>query len=376
MNNLFDIYDRGFLGIQDPLERIDSPIAEILENISLSKLIEGRTIRQKLIPELQKVNLDEKFFSALDQINCERLMHLYSYFASAYIYARHETPINLLPKEIAVPLVKFAEKLGRKPILSYASYCLTNWRRKVKSDPICLENIELLTNFCAEESGKRDEDWFILVHVEIESLAGNGVFACKRFCEERCHQLPLPHLLFRSEDVLTRIRDSLNGMNKTLSRMPEQCSPDNYFRWVRPYIFSFKDVVYEDCFDNKPQTFRGETGAQSTIIPVFLAALGIQHKDSILTKHLVEMRDYMPKIHRELLEKLLIQPPILREVAKKGLKDLYNECVKGIIQFREKHFEFAVNYIQNKVNSPEGTGGTPYVHWLKQLKEETEGYLL
>ena len=381
--------DRGFLGVQDPLRNLVTknekyiPLIARLENIpyGLAHWIEERKLREELVSQLRDVShlIDEDFFTTLDEVSYERLMHLYSYMASAYVYAKHELPANRLPCEIAIPLVRVAEHLGRKPILSYASYCLTNWERKIGGsldvNPICLENINLMTNFCTPEVGKQDEDWFILIHVEIEACASQGVFACKRLLKNS----------FFSEkeafDILNEINFSLCNMNETLERMPEQCSPDNYFRWVRPYIWGFKDVVYEGCFENQPQTFRGETGAQSTIIPVFLAALGIRHKNSMLTQHLEEMRDYMPKPHREFLQNLLIQQDatsVLREMAKNSvqLREIYNECISNIVRFRSKHFEYAMNYIYNKVDSQEGTGGTPYVPWLKHLKEETEEHIL
>ena len=45
--------------------------------------------------------------------------------------------------------------------------------------------------------------------------------------------------------------------------MPEGCSAEVYFKKVRPYIFGFTDIVYEGCFGDVPQSYRGETGAQS-----------------------------------------------------------------------------------------------------------------
>lgn len=381
--------ERGFLGTQDPLRTLSVknekyiPLIARLENIPvcLANWIEERRVREELVSQLRDISnlMDEEFFASLDETNYERLMHLYSYMASAYVYARHELPANRLPCEIAIPLVRAANYVGRKPILSYASYCLTNWERKVPGpidvNPICLDNISLMSNFCTPEVGKQDEDWFILIHVEIEAGAAPGVFACKQLLDSVSPNTEFFNL------ILSKIHQSLVAMNKTLERMPEQCSPDNYFRWVRPYIFSFNNMVYEGCFNNQPQTFRGETGAQSTIIPIFLAALGVRHKDSMLTHHLSEMRDYMPEPHRKFLQNLLIQqddPAVsLREAVKtSGDKMLYNDCIAQIVQFRAKHFEYAVNYIYNKVDSPEGTGGTPYVPWLKQLKEETEEHMI
>ena len=60
-----------------------------------------------------------------------------------------------------------SQRLGRPPVLSYASYALDNWRRLDPSGPIALGNIVLLQNFL----GGLDEEWFILVHVDIEAKA-------------------------------------------------------------------------------------------------------------------------------------------------------------------------------------------------------------
>jgi len=49
---------------------------------------------------------------------------------------------------------------------------------------------------------------------------------------------------------------------------------------------------------------------------------------------------------------------------------------RQLLAFRTRHFEYAVNYIEKKVDNPIATGGTPYVPWLHQLIEETKSYYL
>lgn len=225
-------------------------------------------------------------------------------------------------------------------------------------------------------SGKRDEDWFILVHVDIEAKASEAVKAIDKAAK---YILTEDHIdEFALYKVLTDIIESLRGMNGTLARMPEQCSPDVYYSLVRPYIFGFKDVEYEGVGN---MTLRGETGAQSSIVPMLLIALGIKHKESMLTVHLDDMRNYMPPKHRAFLENLTkrltnnsLREAVLNKVP--GYREAYNECVEQLLAFRSMHFEYAVNYIAKKVDNPEGTGGTPYVPWLQQLKEETQSHLL
>ncbi|MBA3573160.1 MAG: hypothetical protein H0W34_14575 [Pyrinomonadaceae bacterium] len=50
--------------------------------------------------------------------------------------------------------------------------------------------------------------------------------------------------------------------------------------------------------------FRGETGAQSSIIPALDSALGIAHAENPFTVFLGEMRHCMPPAHRAYLEML------------------------------------------------------------------------
>jgi len=366
--SMWEITDRGFLGVSDPLNSLTTknekyiPAAVRLENIVsvLPHWIEERCIREELVYNLREISplIDVEFLLNQDEAKTERLMHLYSYMASAYVFARHENPATKIPSEIAVPLTMIAEKLDREPILSYASYCLTNWERINPNDEIKLGNIKLLTNFSSSE-GKADEDWFILVHVDIENCAADGVSACKQLLENPWRQDDKVHNVVMANDILTKIFVSLAKMNKTMAKMPDGCSPDNYFRLVRPYIFSFNNMVYKGCFQDQPVSRRGETGAQSSIIPAFLAALEIEHQDSMLTHHLMEMRDYMPAPHRRFLSNLAIQTKNnsvmgvgLRDFARRDsvLKDIYNECINEIIAFRNKHFEYAVNELPNYIS--------------------------
>ncbi len=56
----------------------------------------------------------------------------------------------------------------------------------------------------------------------------------------------------------------------------------------------------------------------------------------------------------------------------KTLAKAYNFCLDGICDFRQLHLEYAVSYIQSKVADESGTGGTPFMKWLAQLRNETQ----
>jgi indoleamine 2,3-dioxygenase len=244
---------------------------------------------------------------------------------------------------------------------------LHNWRRIDPAGPIALGNIQLLQNFSLPGEGKEDEDWFILVHVDIEARAGAALRAF-----ESAKGVTDPRTM---ETLLETAAASMHLMNRTLNRMPEGCSPDVYFKKVRPYIFGFTNIIYEGCFNNVPQSYRGETGAQSSIVPTLLMALGVKHKNTMLTQHLEVMMTYMPTPHRRFIRATAsVRDFVIAHGGK--LKDLYNACLTELIAFRSRHFEYAVNYIEKKVDNPIATGGTPYVPWLRQLIEETKEFYL
>src|SRR5262249_24360958 len=135
------------------------------------------------------------------------------------------------------------------------------------------------------------------------------------------------------------------------------CDPYIYYHRVRPYIHGWKNhpdlprgLIYEGvgAYNGQPQQFRGETGAQSAIMPSLDAMLGIGHKEDMLHTYLMEMRAYMPPADRGFIESLEHRGSVRSfvERSKHGsLTELYNACVDGIERFRSLHLEYAGRYI-------------------------------
>lgn len=379
MRNCWYIEGRGFLPAIDPVVYLPQyPELEQLAN-ELPYFMDMRRVREELVANLRPLKIDAS--QSMGALELERLFGLYCYFASSYVHACGENTAARLPAEIAEPLVRLSKRLHRLPILAYASYCLTNWQRIDPTRPIELGNISLLQHFTQEAS--RDEAWFILVHVDIEARAAQAVSAILELWNlkdgDMLENVPL---VIR---CLVGIDQSLKAMNKTMRRMPEQCSPEIYYKRVRPYIFGFNNVVYELKEDNQLMTLRGETGAQSSIVPAIQTVLGVKHKNTMLTQHLQDMRKYMPRQHSQFLANLeengfnlrvyLDQCKAVNIQRFNELKEIYNSCLNGLIEFRSLHLHYAVEYIHKKVDNPNGTGGTPYIPWLSQLVEETKEYL-
>lgn len=282
------------------------------------------------------------------------------FLASGYVNQVGQPPCHELPANLAVPLHAVGRALRRPPILSYDGYALYNWYRLDRSGPIALGNIDTLQNFV----DLYDEHWFILVHVEIEAIAA-GILRVLA---------TLPDALARRdgdavERALDTIGDCLRRQRTTLERIPEHMDPALYYRTFRPYIRFFDNVRYAGT-ELPPQNQRGETGAQSSIMPLTVALMKIPHRPSPLVDHLRDMRRYMPAGHRRLIAAVEALPD-LRPLASAAT---FNRVLDAIADFREVHIGWAREYIAERTDDDRGTGGTPYMQWLQQLIDETRAH--
>lgn len=375
---------KTFLPSKDPLNeyKTSSKSLDRLADIAdqLPKLLLTSKI-QKNINSLKTNDLSVDLLIKNKNIRELKLaMVQLSFISHAYIWGA-KTPSKVLPEALAKPWTQVANILGRPPILSYASYCLDNWYRLNKKENISLENVGLLTNFL----GGVDEDWFVTIHVCIEDAARGAIAAA-----DSISKLNYKNSVKDFSDQLKLIISSLRKVNAIFSRMPEKCDPYVYYHRVRPFIFGTKDnpdlkkgLIYKNQYNNKPQFFRGETGAQSSIMPFLDGALGIYHTEDHLRHYLNEMRDYMPPNHRrsiEIVEKRSNAKSYILE--SKKLTSEYNKCLEEIRIFRAQHLEFAATYIhkQSQITNPfgrggstiTGTGGTPFMKYLKKHRDETQ----
>jgi indoleamine 2,3-dioxygenase len=353
----------GFLPPDEPARAFPSdwPLA-VLDEIGhdLPSLLEDPRFREYVrrlnIPEWPEQEVRQETLPLL------RLYYVrLGFLASAYINQVSQPRATLLPRNIAVPFSKACRLLGRPPILSYDGYALYNWKRFDPRGPIALGNIDTLQNFVP----LYDEHWFILVHVQIEAIAADILAAIGR-AERAMDERDASEL----NACLGQIAEAVWRQVDVLRRIPEKMDPALYFRTFRPYIRFFENVVYEGVASS-PMNFRGETGAQSSIMPTLVALMKIPHRQSALTDHLAEMRRFMPAEHRALIETVQSLPPV-RELAD---KQAYNDVLEAMATFREVHFQWAQEYIYKWVDDPRGTGGTVYMEWLEQLIEETRAHM-
>ncbi len=334
-------------------------------------------VESSTIGELQKIQLQLK-----EELAVAKLVHstLASLIQAYVIGSPHETKAGnicpRIPSGIAKPMVFVSELLDVPPILSYQDYALQNWERVDKKSPVELGNIMVLQYLL----GGLDEAWFILVHVDIEMRMGKVPAAILQGIRGvRTNNMEAV------VNCLTEMRSGFDAMNATFMRMPEHCSREIFFERVRPYIHGQKmnpalpsGVLYEGVWD-EPKAFYGETGAQSSIIPVCAAALGVTYPNDWLSKYVRDMHAYMPKGHRRFiadiaeLEKVFsIKKFVLQHRSTHPfLNDLYDTVLDGGREFLEQHARFADEYIHRQsakstAANPHniGTGGSDFMKTL------------
>ena len=364
----FSILESGFLPnkISTLLSNEFDDVEHIAKN--LPKILANNQI------EYEVLNLEtEKDISNLSIDELERAMLLYSYIGHGYIWGGTSIE-KVIPKNISKTWYKISQKLDRPPILSYASYALNNWKLQDVNKPFDLENIRILQNFL----GGMDEDWFIMIHIAIEHEAKKILNNLKTY------------YLDKNEDqsYLENALVSIKKINQIMNRMPEKCDPFIYYNRVRPYIFGWKNnpatpngVIYEGVeeYGGNPQLFRGETGAQSSIVPALDALLGVTHSNDPLKEYLDEMRLYMPKEHRNLLNDLdqWSENNRSNSTTEDSSVVLSDEIINEVHAFRNKHLEYARIYIHEQSLSNQnnsnvvGTGGTPFMKYLDKHLQET-----
>ena len=121
----FDITpQRGFLPKSDPLQRLGREF-DAWEHVAgeLGKLLMSDQLRG-IIDAMP--NIDASSLKTAAEL--ERAMLLLSYIGHAYVWCE-AAPATRIPATLAIPWHAVGQKVGRPPVLSYASYALHNWRR-------------------------------------------------------------------------------------------------------------------------------------------------------------------------------------------------------------------------------------------------------
>lgn len=324
---------------------------------------------------------------------------------SADLWTQH------IPSQLAIPFLETCEHLGIVPTTTYAGLALFNWTASsgnLQADVEELKNPDNLTCLLTF-TGTSDEEWFYLISVAIEAAGGPalGLFVeAMQAMEAEGDQEE------KVTDLLRRIGEKIEETWKLLDRIYEGCSASVFYNHMRPYWAGYKGteklgslpggIVYhlDDTLEGgETRTYKhdGGSAAQSSLYHLFDAGLGVKH----LTGTLKGMRDLMPRKHREFLsaleERASIRDYVMRKRAENSNKEIvkvYDDAVHALTTFRDAHIRMATKYIAKASKEPSrpgtpanlqehaedtegreaarGTGGQPFLPFLKQSRDETK----
>lgn len=130
-------------------------------------------------------------------------------------------------------------------------------------------------------------------------------------------------------------------------------------------------VMYEGVSD-EPMMFRGESGANDSLVPLGdnVLELTAHMPNNDLTKTLRDFRRYRPQSQRHYLAGLELRATQagVRNFALEGgnaeAKALYILLVDQIREFRSRHWRFTQEYIIKRTNYDIATGGSPILQYL------------
>ena len=373
-DSFFDVSSAsGFLPIREPLKTLPSEFNEL----------------QKLIDDLPTVLLvPDEIVTRVQQIPCyltniheitdtfllQALFRAYTFVTSAYtLELSYQTFVKtstygearrVLPRHIAESLVAVSEKLNVYPWLDYHyAYSLGNYVKRDEKGTLDWKNLDMACKFI----GSMDEIGFIMLHVYINELSPHLVNSVIEFSKtsDKIH--------------LKECGKVMEQINQRRREMWEASRPSHYNDF-RVFIMGIKGntelfgegLVYEGCFDNKPQQFRGQTGAQDSIIPMMDIFTGVVdfYPTNKLTEYLLDLRSYRPVCVQEFFNDLRehystnsIYNKLSEENDAEGLLDLL-KIVDEIYLFRNGHWQFVQKYIMENTDYPIATGGTPITSWL------------
>lgn len=387
---------RGFLPRQDPVVKLPSEFStleSILDRMPI-KTLSGEpgllatfSFGDTVLKELPNLTDEvEKYKEDLVLMNA--LYRDYSFLASAYLFEPcHERFMRgeeyglgrqSLPRCIALPIVKVAEIVGFKPFMEYAgSYALFNYRLEEPEKGLDYDNLRLIRAFEHGLDPTSSEAGFVLVHIAMVKESGpliEGAVEMLQGSTGRDRE--------RFNEGLRTLVDALRKVNAVMNTMWNKSKPTSYTAF-RTFIFGITSqsmfpngVVYEGVSE-EPLSFRGESGANDSMVPLCDNLLQIQMPETPLTDILKDFRQYRPGNHREFLEAVrdCAQQSGLRAFA---LEDsvsaaLYLQAMDQIRDFRWRHWCFTREYILKRTSHPTATGGSPIVTWLpNQLRAVLE----
>ncbi|KAJ3304224.1 hypothetical protein HDV03_002961 [Kappamyces sp. JEL0829] len=355
----------GFLPLEDPIQDLPKEFGQLNDLLKKMPLLLDDGVTPGLLSKGEFGKAVEKLplydVSKIDnQALLMALFRDYTFAASSYLLepcdimnrkkGSYGLGRDVLPKQLAVPLVQIAEKIKAKPFMEYAqSYALYNYKRKDPSKPLDYDNLELIRKF----SGMKSEHGFILVHVAMVRHTGDLVKNVQGALEAAGNE---DRAAFNAS--MAAVNKVMTKINQVMEEMWTKSLPEDYIKF-RTFIMGItgqnemfpNGVLYEGT-DGSRRAYRGESGANDSIIPTCdnLLQLTKNMPDNPMTSILKDFRSYRPKEHSEWVEWV-------------GIK-AESVSVEAFAAKDPVSLQHYIGLLDQRTAYPKATGGSPMATWL------------
>ncbi|KAF8072252.1 Indoleamine 2,3-dioxygenase [Lyophyllum atratum] len=378
----FDIYPiSGFLPSQSPKLQLGAAPGLSEEEQAKSESWRKRVRELAILPI---VDLKQS------EVNMRRAHLVLTYLLHFYVHTLPTDADVLIPASISLPLLQVSAELQVPPVMAYSDDIMYNWAlRKPTADGLPISsNLRSQASF----TGAVDEEAFYLAPVRVELRGAEAL---------QLMQTILNDLSLSNADVIPRITGSLmtltlviKDLRTVLLSVREDCSPDFFYRHIRPWL------------PQTPTDLSGSSAAQSSLIQALDIFLGIAgpsvggpigdaSSTSLSASFAQRMRVYMPRRHREFLERLRSLNGSLRDFVTRTndatLSEAYNAALLALKEFRDGHMIIVTLYVigpskriareeEKEATGPKeklkGSAGGDLAHLLKDFREKTASALL
>lgn len=274
--------------------------------------------------------------------------------------------------------------------MEYAgSYALFNYRLEDPAHGLKYSNLRLIRAFEHGLHPESSEAGFVLVHIDMVQNSGPlvaGTMKCLDSAAKVNSTLGSPEIRTEFNEGLRSIVEALTKINSVMETMWGKSRPTEYTSF-RTFIFGITSqsmfpngVVYEGLNNNEPMSFRGESGANDSMVPLMDNFLQVPMPETPLTDILKDFRQYRPSNHKSFLEfvkdrslELDLRTYALglkgevsadEEDLLRESRGLWLQILDQVRDFRWRHWCFAREYILKRTSHPTATGGSPIVTWL------------
>ncbi|PHH66966.1 hypothetical protein CDD81_5318 [Ophiocordyceps australis] len=404
---------RGFLPRMDPIATLPqefSPLESILQRMPVKTASgePGLLAKSQLGQEVDSSfpDLTEAMDLYKDNLPLMNALYRdYSFLASAYLLEPcHERFVRgegyglgrqVLPKNIALPIARCAEICGFKPFMEYAgSYALFNYKLHDSAAGLEYSNVRLIRAFEHGLDPDSSEAGFVKVHIDMVKHSGPLVAGTMQ-CLDAVEKMALapytqqPQHRAALNEGLGQVLGAMKLINGVMETMWAKSRPTEYTSF-RTFIFGITSqsmfpngVIYEGLNDGQPMSFRGESGANDSMVPLMDNLLQVTMPDTPLTEILRDFREYRPSNHKAFLQNVRERASEL-DMKKRALvldaecssgneemrdqvretRGLWLQILDQVRDFRWRHWCFAREYILKRTSHPTATGGSPIVTWL------------